>query len=159
MLRKLRYASLTVALLLIAASSTPQAQPSSIPTPSEFLKIKVGGDGVLATYEQIVSYLRDIASRSDRLKFEDLGPTTMGHPFANLIVTSPENMKKLEYYRDINNRLYDPRRTSEADAKRLIGEARTIVAMQMSIHSTEVAAAQMSMELAYRFATENTPRM
>jgi len=159
MLRKLRYASLTVALLLIAAGSTPQAQPSSIPTPSEFLKIKVGGDGVLATYEQIVSYLRDIASRSDRLKFEDLGPTTMGHPFANVIVTSPENMKKLEYYRDINNRLYDPRRTSETDAKRLIGEAKTIVAMQMSIHSTEVAAAQMSMELAHRFATENTPRM
>ena len=38
-------------------------------------------------------------------------------------------------------------------------EGKTIVAIQMSIHSTEVAAAQMSMELAYRFATEDTPRM
>jgi murein tripeptide amidase MpaA len=31
--------------------------------------------------------------------------------------------------------------------------------MQMSIHSTEVAATQVAMELAYRLATENTPRV
>lgn len=144
------------AFVLVLCAAFASAQP--IPTPSDFLHIKVGGDGVLATYDQIVSYLRAIAPMSDRLAFEDLGPTTMGHPFVNVIITSPENMKKLEYYRDVNNRLYDPRRTGPQEAKRLIAGGKTIVAVQMSIHSTEVAAAQLSMELARFFATDDSPR-
>jgi hypothetical protein len=80
----------------------------------------------------------------------------MGHPMIHAIITSPENMKQLEHYRDINNRLYDPRRTSDADAARLIAEGKTIVAIQMSIHSTEVAATQTAMEMLYRFATDNS---
>src|ERR1035437_10600043 len=107
--RSLRHSAVAVALvLLVSAAGAPQ---TTIPTPSDFLKIKVGSDGVLATYEQITSYFRAIAPLSDRITVEDLGPTTMGHSMINAIITSPENMKKLEYYRDINNRLYDPRRT------------------------------------------------
>lgn len=151
-----RRATAALGALLVAASL---AHAQAIPTPSEFLKMQVGADGVLASYEQIVSYWREVDRLSDRITVEDLGPTTMGHPMIDAIVTSPENMQQLEHYRDINNRLYDPRRTTPQDAARLIGEGKTIVAIQMSIHSTEVAAAQMSMELAYRFATENTPRM
>jgi len=156
MLPLLRRLSAACAALFVAASV---AQAQAVPTPSEFLKIDVGGDGVLATYEQIVSYWREVDRLSDRITVEDLGPTTMGHPMIDAIITSPENMKQIEHYRDVNNRLYDPRLTSEDEAKRLVADGKTIVAMQMSIHSTEVAAAQMSMELAYRFATENTPRM
>lgn len=151
-----RRISAAMICLLVAAS---MARAQAIPTPSEFLKIKVGGDGVLATYEQIVSYWREVDRLSDRITVEELGPTTMGHPMINAIITSPANMKQLEHYREINNRLYDPRVTTPENATKLIAEGKTIVAMQMSIHSTEVAAAQMSMEMAYRFATETTPRM
>jgi hypothetical protein len=155
---KNRLGLMALAAALLVLTSAPRAQPA-IPTPSDFLKMNIGGDGVLASYEQIVSYFRALDPLSDRITLEDLGPTTMGHPMINAIITSPENMKKLEYYRDINNRLYDPRRTSEAEAARLVAEGKTIVAIQMSIHSTEVAATQVAMELAYRIATENTPRM
>jgi hypothetical protein len=155
MLRVIRRIAI-VCLLAFALAAPAVAQ--AIPTPSDFLHINVGGDGVLATYDQIVSYLKAIAPMSDRLRFEDLGPTTMGHPFVNVIITSPANMAKLEYYRDLNNRLYDPRRTSAGEATRLIAEGKTIVAIQMSIHSTEVAAAQLSMELARYLATDQSPR-
>ena len=144
---------LTVAILL--SSGAPRAQ-STILTPSEFLKMKIGGDGVLATYEEIVSYFRAVDPLSDRVTVEDLGPTTMGHPMINAIITSPENMKQLEHYREINNRLYDPRLTNEADAQRLIAEGKTIVAIQMSIHSTEVGATQTAMEMLYKFATDHS---
>ena len=156
MQRIIRRAAVIAALVLTVGAP---ARAQTIPTPSAFLKIDVGADGVLASYDQIVSYFRAIAPMSDRFRLEDLGPTTMGHPFLNLIVSSPENMKQLEHYRDVNNRLYDPRRTNADEAKRLIAEGKTIVAIQMSIHSTEVAAAQLSMELAYRFATDNSPHM
>ena len=158
--RRFAVAAIVAVVASTAAGVRPRAQTGGVPAPSEFLKIKVGGDGVLASYDQIASYIREVARlRPDRVMVEDLGPTTMGHPMLNAIITSPENMKRLDFYRDLNARLYDPRRTNEADAARLIPQAKTIVAMQMSIHSTEVAAAQVSMELAYRFATEDTPRM
>ena len=146
-----------LAIAILLSPGKPRAQ-STIPTPSEFLKMKIGGDGVLATYEEIVSYFRAVDPLSDRVTVEDLGPTTMGHPMINAIITSPENMKQLEHYRDINNRLYDPRRTNEAEAKRLIAEGKTIVAIQMSIHSTEVAATQTAMEMLYKFATDDSPQ-
>jgi hypothetical protein len=147
-------------IVLVVLSGAPRAQPGrAVPTPSDFLKMKIGGDGVLASYEQIVSYFRAVDPLSDRITVEDLGPTTMGHPMLNAVITSPENMKRLEYFRDINNRLYDPRRTSPDEAKRLIAEGKTIVAVQMSIHSTEVAATQVAMEQLYKFATDDSPRM
>src|SRR4029077_15679994 len=110
------------------------------------------------SYDEIASYVKAIDVLSDRITVEDLGPTTMGHPMLNPITTSPENMKKLKYYRDINNRLCDPRRTSADQARRLMVEGKTIVAIQMSIHSTEVAATQVAMEQLHRLATEHTPR-
>ena len=155
-----RVASLAlVAAALVAVAGGSRAQQPAVPTPSDFLKMKIGGDGVLATYEEIVSYFRAVYPLSDRITVEDLGPTTMGHPMINAIITSPDNMKRLDHFRDVNNRLYDPRKTSEDDAKRLIGEGKTIVAIQMSIHSTEVGATQTAMEMLYKFATDNSPRM
>src|SRR6516165_6796007 len=142
-------------LVILLSSTSPRAQ-STIPTPSEFLKMKIGGDGVLATYKEIVTYFRAVDPLSDRVTVEDLGSTTMGQPMINAIITSPENMKQLEHYRDINNRLYDPRRTNEAEAERLIAEGKTIVAIQMSIHSTEVGATQTAMEMLYKFATDHS---
>ena len=122
-----RSATALICLLFVFGAARPQQ--ARVPTPSEFLKINVGGDGVLATYEQIVSYWREVGRLSDRVMVEDLGPTTMGHPMINAIISSPANLQKLEYYRDINNRLYDPRKTSPEQAKQLIAEGKTIVAI------------------------------
>jgi len=69
---------MTVGLVVLAGAPRAQRQ-TAIPTPSDFLKIKVGSDGVLASYDQIASYVKAIDALSDRITVEDLGPTTMGH--------------------------------------------------------------------------------
>lgn len=155
----MRRTILLFVLAVLALGAAAQRQEGGIPAPSEFLKINVGADGVLATYDQIVQYWKAVDALSDRITVQELGKTTMGRPYIVAIVTSSENQKRLEEYRAINNRLYDPRTTSERDAQRLIAQGKTIVAMQMGIHSDEVGAPQLSLELAYRFATESTPRM
>jgi hypothetical protein len=157
MLRKARTVVVLAAVLTIAACAGAPSQP--VPTPSEYLKINVGGDGVLADYDQVVAYWKAVDQLSDRITVQELGPTTEGRPYILAIITSPENQKNLEKYRDINNRLYDARKTSEADAKTLIAQGKTIVGIQMSIHATEVGGMQMSLELAHRFATDSSPRM
>jgi hypothetical protein len=144
---------------VIVAFFVTLAAAQSIPTPSDFLKVTVGGDGVLISYDQAVAYWRAVAEKSDRIRIQELGDTSMGLRYVVAIVTSPENHKKLDYYRDVNNRLYDPRKTTPDQAKKLIAEGKTIVAIQMAIHATEVGSAQMSPELAYRFATDNSAWM
>lgn len=144
------------ALAVVSRAVPPDG---GIPTPSQFLKINVGSDGVLADYDQIVEYWRAVDALSDRVTVEELGKTTLGRPYIVAMITSLANQKRLEEYRAINTRLYDPRKTSESHAQALISRGKTIVAVQMGIHSDEVGAPQLSLELAYRFATENTPRM
>src|SRR5207249_8770901 len=69
-------------------------------------------------------------------------------------ISSPDNIKKLDKYREINTRLADPRRVkNDAELGDLIKNGKTIVSIACSIHSTEIVASQMSMNLAYELAT------
>jgi Zinc carboxypeptidase len=150
---------LSALVCVLVATLVTLASAQSIPTPSEFLNVRVGGDGVLISYDQAVAYWKAVAGKSDRITIQELGQTSAGLSYVMAIVTSPENQKKLEYYRGLNNRLYDPRQTTPEQAKALIAEGKTIVAIQMAIHATEVGSAQLSTELAYRFATDQSPWM
>src|SRR5947199_194134 len=96
---------LALALLVAAAAATATAEP----TPSEFLKINVGADRVLADYRQIVSYLRALESASPRLKVETLGKTTLGEEMVMAIISSEGNMRNLPRLREIAQKLADPR--------------------------------------------------
>jgi len=102
---------LTLIVLGLAGLAAPRE--GNVPSPSEFLNINVGGDGVLAGYDQIVAYWKAVDALSDRITVRELGQTTMGQPYVVGIISSPETQKRLEEYRAINNRLYDPRRTSD----------------------------------------------
>ncbi len=137
--------------LFIAATAAAQ------PTPSEFLKMNVGADRVLADYRQIVSYLRAVEAASPRLKVETLGKTTLGEEMVMAVISSEENMHNLPRLRAIAKRLADPRGLSDDEANRLIGEGKTIVLVTCNIHSTEIASSQMAMEWAHDLVTANDP--
>lgn len=145
-------------LAILAALQTPALTqaPASVPSPSELLKIGVGADGVLASYEEIVSYLRTLDFASDRITVQELARTSAGLPYVVAIIASPETQQKIEQFRAMNNQLYDSRRVDEGAARRLVADGKTIVSIQMS---GEAGAAQASMELAYRLATENSARV
>ncbi|OGU58566.1 MAG: hypothetical protein A2V66_14925, partial [Ignavibacteria bacterium RBG_13_36_8] len=63
----------------------------------------------------------------------------------------------LEKYRGIVKKLSDPRKLSDNEASQLIEEGKIVVLVTCNIHSTEIGAAQMSMELAYDLITDNAP--
>ncbi len=66
-------------------------------------------------------------------------------------------MRQLEHYREINQKLADPRRiASPAEAEQLVREGKTIVLITASIHSTEVGGTQMTMALAHELASAPT---
>jgi hypothetical protein len=151
-----RPAALCLALVLSAGLALP-ALSAEVPTPESVLGFKVGEDRKLADWMQIVGYFKKLAAASTRVKVEDVGATSEGHPFLVVTITSEANMARLEEIRQVNLRLADPRGLTEDEARGLIDKGRTIVALNHGIHSTEVGAPQTSMETAYALATRQDP--
>ncbi|MBC7349936.1 MAG: peptidase M14 [Candidatus Aminicenantes bacterium] len=147
--------SFCLALVLIA----PGLLRAEIIPPEKHLGFQPGQDFKLANWRQITGYFRLLDETSDRVKVVELGQTTLGRPLLLAIITAEKNMPELEKYRKIQERLHDPRGLSPEEKARLIKEGKAIVYISCSIHSTEIAASQMSMELAYRLASDNSPEI
>src|SRR5262245_35888477 len=93
---------LAVALLVtISASSAAQG----ITSPKQFFGFNIGDDYQLATYDQFVEYWQKLDKESDRMRVVEIGKTAEGRPQLMAIITSPENHKKLERYKEISRKL------------------------------------------------------
>ncbi|MBN1938223.1 MAG: hypothetical protein JW843_01455 [Candidatus Aminicenantes bacterium] len=125
--------------------------------PEKFLGHAVGADKKLADYTQIHDYFKKLASETNKMKLLTIGETTLKKPMIMAVISAPENLAKLDRYREILKKLRDPRVTAPAEAERLIKEGKPIVLITCSVHSTEIGASQASMELAYDLVTGKTP--
>src|SRR6476659_10980849 len=78
---------------------------ASTPTPKEFLGFRPGDDYKLANYEQISGYFHALAGTSDRIRLVEYGRSSFGKPMYVAFLSAPENLVKLDHYRDISRRL------------------------------------------------------
>ena len=137
---------------IIASAAFLSAQT----TPEKFLGFKVGADKKMADYNQIKGYFEKLASETPKMKLFTIGESTLKKPIIMAAISTPENLAKLDRYKEITHKLRDPRLTSIDEARKLAKEGKAIVLITCSLHATEVAAAQMSLELAYDLVTGNT---
>ncbi len=142
---------LCLAVLFLVAGPL-RAQTS----PEKFMGHKVGEDRKLADYAQIKSYFEKLAQESPRLKLFTIGESTLKKPMIMAAISTPENLSRLERWKEIARKLRDPRATPEEEARKLAKEGKAIVLITCSLHATEIAASQMSMELAYDLVTGKT---
>ena len=125
----------------------------SIPTPREHLGFEVGEDRKLAGWQEVADYLQTLDEQSERVKTVEIGRSTNGNALLMAHISSAENLRRLEEYREIQKTLADARRfEDDEEAERLIAKGKAVVAITCSIHATEVGATQMSMLLAHRLA-------
>ena len=146
----LRSVALCLALLWPATAA--------VPTPESHFGHKIGADRILLDWDKVVSYFRVVEKNSDRLRVEELGKTVEGRPFIAVTIAEPDTLRNLDRYREIQQRLADPRITTEPEAEDLIARGKTVVLLTCSIHSTEVASTHSAVEFAYRLLTEDKPR-
>src|SRR5947207_6610690 len=85
------------------------AQTRTIPAPADVLNFTPGDDRKLASWAKVVEYFQKLAASSDRVKFEEIGKTTMGAPFLYATISAPENLAHLDEYKNIQRQLADPR--------------------------------------------------
>jgi hypothetical protein len=160
MLRTLRTVAVLALVCVGVSGSAPRAaQSGAAQAPDQFFGIKIGADGELARYPKIVEYLQHLARTTPRVKFEELGKTTMGNPYVLATISAPENLAKLPRLVEINRRLADPRGLTEGEAKRLAQEGRAFYFVYGTIHSTEVGNTQSLIEIAHRLATDTSPEI
>ncbi|HZF38390.1 MAG TPA: M14 family zinc carboxypeptidase, partial [Blastocatellia bacterium] len=134
----------------------------NVPPPETALGFKIGEDRKLARWDQFLAYFGELAKTSDRIKLDTLGKTTLGRPFVVATISSPENLKRLDEFKEIQRKLSDPRllaNASESTINELIGQGKTVVVITCSIHSTEVGGTFTATELAYKLTSQNTPEV
>ena len=154
---------LVYALATLAALALVLAQPATalaqVQTPDQFFGFKIGADGEVARYPKVLEYMQHLAKSTDRVKYEELGKTTMGAPYVLVTISAPANLARMSRLVEINRRLSDPRGLSEAEAKKLIAEGRPFYLLFATIHSTEVGNGQATIEVAHRLATDSSPQI
>ncbi|HUL02846.1 MAG TPA: M14 family metallopeptidase [Gemmatimonadales bacterium] len=161
-----------LALLLAGAVITPLAAqrpskkaappprkhaPPAVPTPRSVLGFEPGDDRKLADWPTLLGYYQALGRTSDRVAYRELGRSTLGAPFIALIISSPQNIKKLDVYRRLNASLADPRtfHTAKEEAAAL-RDGRAIVFITSGLHSNEVGGHLAPVVLAYRLATDTS---
>ncbi len=117
----------------------------------------MGADKSTLEWSKVVDYFKQLDAASDRVQVTEFGKSTEGRPLIAAFISAPSTLNRLEHYRQIQKRLADPRRTSPADAAKLIAEGKTIVLITCSIHATEVASSHAAIEFARRMATSTDP--
>jgi len=151
---------LLVVLSLVTFSPVSvSAAAAAIQAPEQFFGFRIGTDGELARYPKVLEYFQHLAANSDRVKYEELGKSTLGNPFALVTISSAANLKNLNRLVDINRRLADPRGLPESEAMRLVGEGRTFYFLYATIHATELGNGQAIIEIAHDLATSNSPKL
>src|SRR5262244_1027134 len=75
------------------------------PTPESVLGHKVGEDFYLASYDESLAYFQKLAASTDKLKLVKAGKTTQGRDWYFAIISSAQNIRDFERYRDIAKKL------------------------------------------------------
>jgi hypothetical protein len=153
--------ALSAALVVTATAGGPDR---SVPAPAQALGFEPCADYKLATYEAIAGYFRSLAAAApDRMRLVDIGRTVEGRAELMAVITSEENLRRLERYKDISRSLaltrHRGRPVVEEQARALAAEGRVVVWIDFGLHSSEVADAQAAPLLAHKVVASESDEL
>lgn len=163
--QRLRMACLVLLLVLVGSSPAllvyaqrPASARVTTPSPRSVLGFTPGDDRTIADWRQITDYFAGLDKASDRVSVQTIGQSTLGRPIIAALISARENILALNRFKEIQQKLADPRTIATgAERDRLIRDGKVVVAVSCSIHSTEIVASQMSMQLAFELASAQDP--
>jgi hypothetical protein len=140
-------------LALVLSVAVPAGAQVTITSPKAHLGHNVGDDYYLATYADMIGYWKVLDGQSDRMVLVDIGQTAEGRTQTMAIVTSPENLEKLDYYKGISQKLAHAEGLTDDEARKLAAEGKAIVWIDGGLHATEVVGAQQLIEMVYQLVS------
>lgn len=127
----------------------PAAQyDPSVPTPKQVLGFDFGDR--IASHAQITSYFQALAAALPaQAKLFDYGQTWEGRRLIFAAIGSVANIRRLPEIQAAMQRLYDPRRTNENEAKKLIADLPAVIWLSYGVHGDEISSPDAAMVTAY----------
>lgn len=134
----------SVSIELMAQQITP---------PKAHFGFQIGDDYQLANYTQSEAYYKKVASESDRVLLTEIGETEEGRTQYVIVISSPENIRQIDKYKRISQRLARAEGIDEQEAKKLAKEGKPIVWIDGGLHATETVAPHQLIETLYQLAS------
>jgi len=139
--------------LLLCLNVTAQ----TVPSPKQHFGFNIGDDYKLANYTQTETYFKKVAASSNRAKLVDIGLTEEGRHQYMMIVSSPENIKNLNQYKEISQKLARAEGLTDQQALALAAKGKASVWIDGGLHATEVVGAHQLVETMYNLVSRKDP--
>ena len=168
---------IAVALLLLSASRIAVAQRTptdsirddrtfsfyakgpyrtAVPRPESILGYDVGSwHTQYGQQEKVLLAIADAAR--DRVRVEEIGVSNERRTMRVYIVSTPENIARLDAIRADLDRIADPRGATQAELDAVVARSPAVVWFSGSVHGDEVPGFEASMQLLYHFAATENP--
>jgi len=143
--------------VLISPNSVIHAQTGK--SPSEYFGFEPGSDRNLFDYDQMIAYFRQLDEASPRVMMKEIGKSSMGKEMYMLFISSPENLAKLDRYKEINRKLALDWKMKDSERDSLVSEGKVFMLATLSMHSNEVGPTQSAPQIVYTYANTTDPEM
>jgi hypothetical protein len=127
-----------------------------VPRPDSILGYQIGDlHTQFAQQERVLLAIANAAR--DRVRVEEIGTTSERRTQRLFLISSPENIARLDGIRADLERLGDPRNLSAADAEALAARVPAVVWINESVHGSEAAGFEAAMHTLYQLAASEEP--
>lgn len=129
---------------------------ASVPRPDSLLGAPLGARHTMF-HQQRAVLDRMIAGAPDRVRTEVIGRTAEGKEMRLLIISAPENIRRLDEIRADLGRLADARGTTAAQAAEIAARTPAVAMLSHSIHGAEPAGFEAVMQTAFQLLASSEP--
>jgi len=117
-----------------------------IPTPKNVIGFELGQQHV--DWGQVVMYMKALAETSSRVTVNEKGCTYEHRPFLEVIITSPDNQRKIEKIKEEHLKLTDINQSFSLNSKKMP----LVISLIYSVHGNEPSGVNASLAFAYFLA-------
>jgi len=134
---------------------TTSLMAQTVPSPKEFFGFNIGDDYQLANFTQTEAYIKKLAATSPKAKYFDIGLTEEGRHQFMLVISSPENIKNLEKYRAISQKMAHAEGLTDEEAHKLSVDGKVVVWIDGGLHASETVGIHQLIETSYQLLTRD----
>ena len=158
--RPLSRSTLALAVLVLASAALPpRVEPQGLTTPEQALGFSVGADYHMASYAQLEAWWKRLDQESPRMKLVDIGPTAEGRRQYMAVISAPENLARLDHYREVAGRLARAEGLSDAEAQAMARDGKAVVWIDGGLHASETVGSQQLMETVWQMVSRDDAEM
>ncbi len=127
----------------------------AVKSPAEFFGFEPGSDRKMIHWNDLLKYYEHLAQNSECVLLNDEGLSTDNNRFISLVISSADNLKRLDEYVRMNEIIASPQGYSESEIEYCINNSKPVCMQVYSIHSNEVGGAQGCPRIVYDLISES----